>query len=190
MKKNKANEAFKILIKEINALVVGLNEEGVQALRAGDHKKALETIKEAGRVSDFLSKVKDIQKEWAKLFSKKRGVARKAGIRKIKTKSIIRLPGDLYTSEKEFRKPILESLVELGGRAKKSDVLKKIELKMKNIFKKFDCKPLPSIPHSHRWQISAQSCRNKLLQEGFIKNDSPRGIWEISEKGRKWLEDK
>jgi len=176
MKKIQVYEAFKILLEEIEAVANGLNEEGAQAFQKGAYDRAERAIEEGKRLAEFREKVKLLQKEWVKLFSKKRGVAWKAEIRKIKTKSIIRLPGYLYTSEKEFRKPILESLVELGGRAKKSDVLKKIKLKMKNIFKKFDCKPLPSIPHSHRWQISAQSCRNKLLQEGFIKNDSPRVI--------------
>jgi predicted transcriptional regulator len=28
-----------------------------------------------------------------------------------------------------------------------------------------------------------------MRREGYIKKDSPRGIWEITDAGRKWLDD-
>jgi restriction system protein len=38
-----------------------------------------------------------------------------------------------------------------------------------------------------RWRNTAQWARNSLREEGLIRDDSPRGIWEITDKGRQWL---
>jgi predicted transcriptional regulator len=34
---------------------------------------------------------------------------------------------------------------------------------------------------------TAQWARNSLREEGLIRDDTPRSIWEITEEGRKWL---
>ena len=40
-----------------------------------------------------------------------------------------------------------------------------------------------------RWGNSAQWARNKMVNtDGRMKKGSPRGIWEISDEGREWLE--
>ncbi len=39
-----------------------------------------------------------------------------------------------------------------------------------------------------RWRNTAQWARNTLREEGLIRDDTPRGIWAISDAGRKWLE--
>jgi restriction system protein len=38
-----------------------------------------------------------------------------------------------------------------------------------------------------RWRCTAEWMRNSLREEGLIPDDSPRGIWEITDKGRQWL---
>ena len=64
------------------------------------------------------------------------------------------------------------------------DVLELVEKKMKGILNEYDYRPLPSDPKSIRWRNTVQWCRNSLVREGLLKNDSPYGIWEISEKGK------
>jgi restriction system protein len=39
-----------------------------------------------------------------------------------------------------------------------------------------------------RWVNTAQWERYLMIQEGLLKTDSPRGIWEITEKGKQFLE--
>lgn len=89
----------------------------------------------------------------------------------------------LRTPEEAYRRPLLEALVELGGRAKVAEVLSHVEAKMKGILNEHDYDPLPSNPKQPRWRNTAHWCRNTLVTEGVMKNDSPAGIWEISEKG-------
>ena len=84
----------------------------------------------------------------------------------------------LRTPIKKFIMPILESLIELGGRAK-----------MKDVLNKYDYAPLPSHPNEKRWENTAQWARYIMVQKGLLTNDSPQGIWEITEKGKIFYEE-
>ncbi|MEW6526392.1 MAG: winged helix-turn-helix domain-containing protein [Spirochaetota bacterium] len=97
------------------------------------------------------------------------------------------MPRGLRTPEDAFRRPILEALVELGGKASLSEVLDLVGTKMRSKLTRYDHEPLPSDPKSIRWRNTAQWCRNTLVREGLMKSDSPHGIWEITEAGKKWL---
>ena len=183
MRGNEMNTAFEILLKEIELVTNSLNEEGAAAFKAGDYDAARRAIEEATRLADFREKVKALQKEWASLALKRphRGAkARHAG------KS--RLPRGLRTPEDAFRRPILEALLELGGKAPTGKVLDLVGEKMKAVLTKYDLEPLPSDPKSIRWRNTAQWCRNTLVREGLMKSDSPHGMWEISDLGRKVLQ--
>ncbi len=90
------------------------------------------------------------------------------------------------TSQREYRIPILEALVELGGRALSSKVLEKVEIKMKTVLKSVDYEDIPS-GHDVRWRNTARWERKNMVQEGLLRSDSPIGVWEISEKGREYL---
>lgn len=176
------NEAFEILLEEIEAVADTLNDAGAEAFRAGDYDKARAAIEEATRLAEFREKVKALQKEWLGLFAK---VPRQK--RRTSRKAKGRLPRELRTPEDAFRRPILEALVELSGSASIGEVLDRVEQKMKGVLNQYDYEPLPSDPRSVRWRNTAQWCRYTLVREGLMKKDSPHGIWEISEQGRKWL---
>jgi hypothetical protein len=66
-----------------------------------------------------------------------------------------------------------------------NEVLDLVEKKMKGTLNQYDFEPLSS--GEIRWRNTAQWCRNTLVQEDLMRRDSPRGIWEISEEGRKQL---
>lgn len=181
--KNEANETFEILREELEAVANALNEEGAQAFYAGDYNKAKAAIEEATQLAVFREKVKGLQKEWAGLFAAKPRARKEKGRRR----SRARLPRGLRTPEEAFRRPILETLVELGGSAPTDEVLNRVEQKMRGVLNDYDREPLPSDSRTVRWRNTAQWCRNTLVREGLMKNASPYGIWEISEQGRRWL---
>ena len=91
------------------------------------------------------------------------------------------------TPRQSFRIPILKALIELGGRGKADQILEKVEIEMKGILKSVDYEKLPS-GVMIRWQNTAQWERFVMVQDGLLHSDSPRGVWEITEKGRKFLE--
>lgn len=100
-----------------------------------------------------------------------------------------RLRAGLRTPDAAYNRPVLEALVELGGRANLNDVLELVHKKMRNQLNEHDHAPLPSDGVTPRWRNTAQWARYNLRQQGLLRDDSPRSIWEISEKGRAWLEE-
>ena len=183
MNKNEVNTAFEILLEEIELVANQLNESGADAFRGGDYAKARQAIEEATRLADFREKVKLLQQEWEGLAV--RGL--KARQQKQHLTAKRRLGHGLRTPEDMFRRPILEALVELGGHASIGEVLERVGAKMKSVLNQYDHEPLPSDRRSVRWKNTAQWCRNTLVREGLMNDDSPYGIWEISEQGHKWL---
>jgi len=182
MKKNEVNTAFEILLEEIESVVNGLNQEGELAFKEQDYEKAKMVIEYATRLTSFRDKVKELQKEWENIFVDKlpRNISRRKGLKKLKR--------GLRTTEDEFRIPILESIVELGGKAEMKEVLKRVEDKMSHKLNQYDLERLPSNTSQKRWENTAQWCRNTLVTEGLLSHDSPRGIWEITLEGRRYLE--
>jgi len=94
-------------------------------------------------------------------------------------------PGEI-TSQPEYTMPILESLIELGGSARMSDVLNRVHEKMKGKLKAKDYEKLST--GAIRWKNFAQWQRNRMKIEGHLKKGSPFGIWEITDEGRKFCE--
>ncbi|MCK4358615.1 MAG: hypothetical protein KAW92_07700, partial [Candidatus Cloacimonetes bacterium] len=87
--------------------------------------------------------------------------------------------------QKEYLLPILEAISEMGGRAKKREVFKIIEQKLKHKFNELDFGILSS--GTVRWKKQVAFQRLRMVKEGYLRSDSPRGIWEISEKGKYYL---
>ncbi|HXG35628.1 MAG TPA: winged helix-turn-helix domain-containing protein [Dehalococcoidia bacterium] len=90
-------------------------------------------------------------------------------------------PRGLKTSDEQYFLPILEALLELGGKADANEVLKAVERKMLNVLGEIDYQPLNT--GEIRWRNTAQWARYKLVQRGLLKSDSQRGVWELTPDG-------
>ncbi|MGC8754868.1 MAG: winged helix-turn-helix domain-containing protein [Thermosulfidibacteraceae bacterium] len=187
MNKNEVNTAFEILLEEIEEVIEeefnNISKEGEEAFKAKDFDKAKSLIERGDRLKSFREKVKSLQKEWQTIFSE----INSSEIRKRQVKG--RLKKGLRTPKDKFVIPILESLIELGGKAKVKDVLKLVHDKMKNILNEYDYEPLPSNPKQKRWVNTAQWARQTMVDEGLLATNSTRGIWEITEKGRRFYDE-
>lgn len=84
--------------------------------------------------------------------------------------------------ESAFEVPLLEALVELGGSAQAGKVTARIGEKLADRLTAVDRESVAS--GGVRWQSRAQTVRMKLIKDGQLKSDSPRGVWEISDAGR------
>ncbi|MCS7186066.1 MAG: winged helix-turn-helix domain-containing protein [Armatimonadota bacterium] len=84
-----------------------------------------------------------------------------------------------------FRPYILKALVKLGGIAREKDVLKQVEELVKPDLPEIDLEWMPT-SNDYRWRKKTRWERFKMKQEGLLRDDSPRGIWELTEKG--WQE--
>jgi len=84
-----------------------------------------------------------------------------------------------------FRPYILKALAQLGGRAREAEVLKCVEEMVRpQLIEEIDLEQLPT--GELRWRKKARWEKFKMKQEGLLRDDSPYGIWELSEKG--WQE--
>lgn len=182
MEQNEVMAAFEILLEEIETVVAGFNEEGANAFRKGDYETAKDIMEQAGQITAFRDRVEDLQKEWERLFAKRVAETLKGTVQPVAPAQ--RLPPGLCTPVTAFRMPILETLVELGGSASADTVLNRVHEKMKNHLNEYDHQPLRSDPNELRWHKNAHWCRYRMVREGLLDPNSPRGIWEVTEAGR------
>ncbi|MFN4319845.1 MAG: winged helix-turn-helix domain-containing protein [Aquificaceae bacterium] len=164
-------EAFELLFEEIQKHIDKIKTEIKAAVDISDYGRVQEYMEKIKKLEDFKEKLKDLQKEWENLY--------------------VPMPSSVgskkeYTKEKEYIIPILESLVELGGSGSRKEVLQKVEEKMKGRFTAADCEKFPS-NSEEAWRVYASRCRERLVEKGLLSKSSPKGIWEITEKGRNYL---
>ena len=84
--------------------------------------------------------------------------------------------------EAAYELPILEALNESGGRAPTSEVIDQVGEKLAGRLTDIDRATLKS--GDVRWRSRAQFVRLALVRRGDLVSGSPRGVWEISHKGR------
>lgn len=81
--------------------------------------------------------------------------------------------------------PILRVLDEAGGSAPSTDVIEALEAHMQGALTQRDFEPLKS--GEIRWRNRARFARLRMKERGLLSDTSHRGIWEITEAGRKHL---
>lgn len=93
------------------------------------------------------------------------------------TKGEKQLRGELIPNS-ILRETLLEVLTDMGGRGKARVILDEMESRLGSRLTYADRELLED--NEARWRKKAQWLRFALKQEGILKDDSPRGIWELS----------
>lgn len=96
-----------------------------------------------------------------------------------------RLPTGSRTPQAAYRKPILQVLDELGGKARADEVLEHVGKKMRNSLRAADLQQIST--GMVRWRNAAMWERKAMVDEGLLSSQSLRGIWELTAKGRSLL---
>jgi len=84
------------------------------------------------------------------------------------------------TDKQMLREQITRSLKKLGGSARVSDIIEEMG-------KQLDGKLLPGdlewrdATNEYAWQNNAKWERFKMIKDGLLRSDSPRGFWQLSE---------
>lgn len=164
-----------------------IRSEGAQAMHSGNYDTATAVIDFARRLLAFHSRVEDLEKEWAKLEELRDRATPE--VQQIVSKRFFgrRRSGEI-TPHQDYCRPILEVLVEMGGRGRTCDVIDRVGEEMKGILKPKDYEPHESDARQIRWRNTTQWARNQMVNmDGRMKKGSRNGIWEISDVGRTWL---
>jgi hypothetical protein len=94
------------------------------------------------------------------------------------------VPGSILP-EREYWRPILEILERVGGSAAASDVIETLGEHMKGMLKPLDHEKLAM--GEIRWRNRARFARLRMTERGLLSDESHRGIWEITDAGRRYL---
>lgn len=89
--------------------------------------------------------------------------------------------GQQILPQKEFRGPILMALHRLGGSGSKQEVTKAVLPQVQEKLKDADFIMMQT--GERRWENAVAWERSDLKKEGYLRSDSPRGLWELSEQG-------
>ena len=91
------------------------------------------------------------------------------------------------TPEEEYVSPILQALVEAGGRGRTADIVDRVGEIMKGRLNEYDHGTLGA--GEIRWRNTAEWCRNtmKEMNPPLLSPDSGHGWWEITDDGREHL---
>ncbi len=171
--------AFDLLQDEIDAHLAGLQAEITDAAKRGAYEKVGQLAKAAQELADLKKELAGVEKRYNRLIEADEPDESVAEGKRIRR--------GLKTPQEAYQAPILQALVDLGGRSELNPVLDRVYEMMKGRFNEYDLAPLASDGITPRWRNTAQWARNSLREEGLIRDDTPRSVWEISEKGRVWL---
>lgn len=89
------------------------------------------------------------------------------------------------TPPERYVLPILQALVEFGGSASATEVTDRVGQLMDPILSESDHDSFPS--GRVRWRAYASGARSRMVREGLLADGSARGVWEITERGWKYL---
>lgn len=177
--------AFEMLLEEIEAEIDFVTNIGSKSFEKRDFERAKDALEHAGKLTAFRDKTFLLRKEWTAM--NRLEVDQEEKAEHAERQNLGRLQRGMRTPEEAYYKPILQALRDMGGSGKVAAVLDEVGKKMKSVLKKWDYEPLSSNPDNPRWRNAAQWARNSMVNEGLLKNDSPRGVWEMSDKGNQFL---
>ena len=184
------SSGFDIVIEEVDNFYTTLANEIKKLVEKRELEKADRILELAKKIEAFKEKVTSLKKEWQASFKNINNellTIENEGKRTNNQDQSGKLRRGLKTPQKEYYLPILESLIELGGRAQINDVLSKVREKMSSVLNRYDFDRLKN--GEERWKNTAQWARFEMVKEGLLSDSSPNGIWEITEKGRKYYEE-
>lgn len=177
----KSEQAFKALRKQVNDEINQVKNASQELMRTSHFTEARRLVEKGEKLLLLKEEVNKLNRKWRQFFPQGETLP---GI----DAEIVNTHGR-KTPEEAYYSPILKALVEMNGRGKTAKVVDRVGEMMAGILNDFDRERLIT-DNRLRWRNTAEWARNELKVRGFIKSGSPRGTWEISEEGRKYLKEK
>jgi hypothetical protein len=87
------------------------------------------------------------------------------------------------TGREILRENIIEALRKLGGRAQSSDVIEQVGRQLEGRLLPGD-KEWRKAANAYAWQHNVHWERFRMIKDGLLHSDSPRGYWELDEDHR------
>jgi len=166
--------AMEMLLEALGESIQGLLEAGGEAFKAGRLDAAEELLERAKAVRGILEEYQALGQRLYEALGEKGSPQPEPST-------------GPTTHFGQYQRPVLQALVDLGGRAETSDALDRVHQLMEDVLTPADHERVSS--GRVRWKSTAAWVRFRLVKEGLLVADSPYGVWEITEEGRRWLEE-
>lgn len=168
-------EAFEVLSRELQDALANAQASIEDAVKQSDFSAARDAAERGEEIQEQIDQLKDLKKQWGNIVGSESA-----------TEGAKRAPRGASTPQEAYRVPILRALDEMGGHGKTSKVVNRVGGMLEDRFTEWDRQMLPS-GEDIRWRNRVQWARNSMVKDGLLASDSPRGIWELTEKGRQVL---
>ena len=175
--------AFEVLLEEGEKLLQQIRQRGAEALLEGDHHFTDWANQRSRALDEALKTLRDFQKNVKIILHGRSAVPsspQPAPRRRRRRGTGI--------PQSEYMTLILVELLEVGGRATTDAMRERLWHRFKDQLGPDDLAGQPSSPNVQVWWNRACWARNVLREQRLIKEDSPRGIWELTQKGREEAE--
>lgn len=199
MSADDVDQTFELLLEEVESLVEDMREVAAELVHAGDLEGGRRAIDDTKAVQGFIDQIRELQAVWrgemvpraARYLSNERLEGKRQKMRQLATEPTRgeQLPPGVLTPLEQYRRPLLEVLVELGGSGRSRDVIRRVGAKMAAVLNEYDRQPVRPGSRQTRWELRTAWARQQAVKDGLLKRGSPRGVWEITEAGRQWLSD-
>jgi len=191
MERDHVAELFNAIIEDLEKFLPVLNQNGAQLIEDQKYEEAKNVITNAEMVVFLQKKLIDLKEEWLRLNLPPFDTMPSSELEQqgVLQETIRQFRSQPHTVSKDFRLPILQALVNLGGRAKRKMVFEELEKIIGDRLSENDWEVLPSKKSMTRWQTIAQNARNGLLDDEYISVIPEKGIWIITESGRALLKE-
>lgn len=93
-------------------------------------------------------------------------------------------PGSILP-EKAYWRPILSVIAEAGGHMAATDVIEAVWDRLRDQLTARDLERQGL--GEMRWRNRVRFARLRMKERGLLSEDSPRGVWEITDEGRRYL---
>ena len=165
--------------KEIQKEVKAASKALDQAFETQDYERIHEVSGKVVQLETMANQASGLQANWNSLF----GGEVVNGPKRMKP-----VKSGPLTPKKAYFKPILKALVSLGGAGKPADVIDLVYQKMEAVLTDADRNSTEGgNPDYPRWKTASYSTRSLLIKQELLKANSPKGVWEISVKGRNYV---
>ena len=180
----RSGEAFSFLLEVVGVAFQDSLSRSNAAARRGEFETVEVEVEKQKNLVSARGQLNVLQELWSGLVGEYKPGKRPKRTRR-HTRTGKRLPRGVKTSQKAFVLPILTALEQLEGNGRMAEVLDIVGRLVSDTLNKHDLSQLKN--GLIRWRNTAQWARQQMKGEGLLADDSPRGVWEITERGRVFL---
>ena len=177
MDKISLKNTFNLIENNINKVIEETKREVSRETMKGNYDFIEKTLK-------TLKKIESIKIELKSISTELNGIEQNTTTKHFGKNKLSR---GKKVQQKEYYIPILRTIVSLGGAGDSKLVLERVYTMMQDRFSEYDYGKINS-RNEVRWYNTARWARKAMVDMGYLSNNSSYGIWEITERGKEFLD--